>query len=104
MLEKWWAEVFGLILTCLLVRVARSRAAISPAAVTISALDFRRSVIVMAGVFRGVIFEVKIKPAIRLPQASRIRGLITAGSFSLMGERGRKRGWPIETIKTTRRL
>lgn len=63
----------------MLVRVARSRAVISPAAVTISALNFRREVIVIAGVFKGVIIEVRTKPAIRLPQASRMRGLITAG-------------------------
>lgn len=39
-----------------------------------------------------------------LPQASRLIGLITAGLFSLIGERGLNRGWPIVTKKTTRRL
>ena len=32
-----------------------------------------------------------------LPQARRLRGLITAGLFSLIGERVEKRGYPIET-------
>jgi len=58
----------------------------------------------MIGVFRGVMLDVMIRPAIMLPQASRLIGLITAGLFSLMGENARKRGWPIETKKTTRRL
>jgi len=59
---------------------------------------------VMMGVLRGVMLEVIIRPATMLPQASRLIGLITAGLFSLIGERAGKRGWPIETKKTTRRL
>lgn len=39
-----------------------------------------------------------------LPQASRLMGLITAGSFSLMGDSAAKRGCPAETKKITRRL
>lgn len=48
--------------------------------------------------------EVISRPAIMLPQASRLIGLITVGLFSLMGDSARKRGWPIETKKMTRRL
>lgn len=83
---------------------ASSKAVNRPRAVTMSALSFRLGCMVMIGVFRGVMLEVMRRPAIMLPQASRLIGLITAGLFSLMGDRGRKRGWPIETKKTTRRL
>lgn len=94
----------GFILTCLLVREANSRAVKRPRIVTISALSLRRGCIVMMGVLRGVMLEVIRSPAITLPQASRLMGLITAGLFSLMGESGRKRGWPMDTKNTTRRL
>jgi len=60
--------------------------------VTISALSFSEGCIVMMGVFRGVMLEVISRPAMMLPQASRLIGLMTAGLFSLIGERGRKRG------------
>lgn len=72
--------------------------------VTISALSFSEECIVITGVLRGVMLEVISRPAMMLPQASRLIGLITAGLFSLMGDSARKRGWPIETKKTTRRL
>ena len=85
-------EAIGLILTCLLVKDASSRAVRRPRMVTIRALSFRLGCIVMIGVFKGVIFEVIKSPAIMLPQASRLIGLITAGLFSLIGERGGKRG------------
>lgn len=58
----------------------------------------------MTGVFKGVSEEVRMRPAIMLPQASRLRGLMIKGLFSLMGEREGNRGWPIVTKKTTRRL
>lgn len=87
----------GLILTCLLVIDASSKAVIRPRMVTISALSFKLGCMVIMGVFRGVMLDVMRRPAIILPQASRLMGLITAGLFSLMGERGRKRGCPIET-------
>lgn len=48
--------------------------------------------------------EVISSPAIMLPQANRLIGLITAGLFSLIGDRGLNRGKPIETKNTTRRL
>jgi len=94
----------GVILNCLPVMVASSRATISPRIVTMSALSFRLECMVMVGVLSGVRLEVISRPAIMLPHASRLIGLITAGLFSLMGERAGKRGWPIETKKMTRRL
>jgi len=104
MLEKWWVVKVGVILTCLLVMLASSSAVSNPKAVTISALSLRLGCMVMIGVFKGVMLEVIIRPATMLPQASRLIGLMTAGLFSLIGERGRKRGWPMETKYTTRRL
>lgn len=97
MLEKWWAGKIGVILSCLLVIDASSRAVSRPKMVTIRALSFRTGCMVMIGVFNGIMLEVIIRPAIILPQASRLMGLITAGLFSLMGEKGRNRGWPIDT-------
>lgn len=94
----------GVVFICLLVNDASSKAVRSPRMVTISALSLRAGCIVMMGVFIGVILEVISRPATILPQARRLIGLITAELFSLMGDRGRKRGWPIETKKTTRRL
>lgn len=91
-------------LTCLLVSEASSRAVRSPRMETISALSFSEGCIVITGVFKGMMLEVISRPAMMLPQASRLIGLITVGLFSLMGDSGRKRGWPIETKKTTRRL
>lgn len=97
MLEKWWVGKIGVILSCLLVIDASSRAVSRPKMVTIRALSFRAGCMVMMGVFKGIMLEVIIRPAIILPQASRLMGLITAGLFSLMGEKGRNRGWPIDT-------
>lgn len=91
-------------LNCLLVRVASSKAIIKPRIVTIRAANFRRGGIDITGVFRGVILEVIRRPAIMLPQASRLMGLITAGLFSLIGDKALNRGCPIDTKKTTRRL
>lgn len=103
-LEKWWVERDGVCLNCLLVSSASSSAKKSPRAVTVRAISFRLVGIVITGVFRGKILEVIRRPATMLPQASRLMGLITAGLFSLMGDRGLNRGWPIETRKTIRRL
>lgn len=104
MLEKWWAARLGVILNCLFVREASSKAMRRPVMVTARAASFRRGGMVMIGVLRGRMFEVIKRPAIMLPQASRLIGLITAGLFSLTGERGLNRGCPIETKNTTRRL
>lgn len=85
-------------------REASSRAMVSPRIVTIRAPSLSRGGIVITGVLRGTIFEVISRPAIRLPQASRLIGLTTVGLFSLMGVSELNRGWPIETKKITRRL
>lgn len=71
---------------------ASSNAVRRPRIVTISALSFRVGCIVMMGVLRGRMLDVIRRPAIILPQASRLIGLITAGLFSLIGERAVKRG------------
>ena len=52
----------------------------------------------------GMMWEVIRRPAMMLPQASRLIGLMTFGSFSLIGDSELNRGWPIETKKMTRRL
>lgn len=93
-----------MILNCLFVRRASSRAVRSPIMVTNKAASFSSRGIVIIGVFEGRRLEVIRNPAIMLPQASRLIGLMTAELFSLMGGRALKRGWPIETKKTTRRL
>lgn len=104
MLEKWWADKLGVGLNCLAVRDASSRAISRPAIVTARAASFSSGGMVMTGVFSGRMLEVIRRPAIMLPQASRLMGLMTAVLFSLMGERALNRGWPIETKNTTRRL
>lgn len=83
---------------------ANSIAIKSPIIVTIKAAIFRAIGIVIMGVLEGKKLEVIISPAIILPQASRLIGLITNGLFSLMGESGRNRGDPIVTKNTTRKL
>lgn len=90
-------------LYCLLVRDASSKASNSPRIVTIRAASFSEGGIVITGVFKGIIFEVIRRPAIMLPQASRLIGLITVGLFSLIGDRGLNRGCPMITKKTIRK-
>lgn len=102
--EKLCNLMLGVVFNCFEVRLASSKAVIRPISVTIRAPSFSKGGIVMIGVFVGVMFEVRMSPAIILPQASRLIGLITLGSFSLMGERGRNRGVPMDTKKITRRL
>lgn len=103
-LEKWWGVSAGVGLNCLLVSDASSRAIIRPRIVTIRAASFSTGGIDITGVFRGMMLEVIRRPAMMLPQANRLIGLITAGLFSLMGERVLNRGCPIDTKNTTRRL
>lgn len=86
------------------VKDANSRARRRPIIVTRRAASLRSGGIVMMGVFRGVMLEVIKRPAIMLPHASRLIGLMTAGLFSLIGESELNRGCPIDTKKTTRRL
>ena len=91
-------------LNCLLVSEASSRAVRSPRIETARAANFNRGGMDITGVLMGRMFEVISRPAIMLPQASRLMGLITVGLFSLIGERELNRGWPMETKKITRRL
>lgn len=84
--------------------LASSMAVNKPTSVTIRAPSFSRGGIVIIGVLIGVMFDVRMRPAMILPQASRLIGLITFGSFSLMGDNGRNRGVPMDTKKITRRL
>lgn len=75
-----------------------------PSAETARAASFRLRGMVRTGTLKAARLEVIRSPARTLPRASRLMGLITAGLFSLIGERGLKRGWPMETRKTIRRL
>lgn len=88
----------------MVVSEASSKAIIRPRRETIRAASLREVGIVMIGVFKGIIVEVIKKPAIMLPHARRLIGLITAGLFSLIGERELNRGYPMDTKKITRRL
>lgn len=83
---------------------ASSRAVRRPISVTRRAASFSRGGMDITGVLGSTRLEVISKPATMLPHASRLIGLITAGSFSLMGDRALNRGWPIATKNTTRRL
>lgn len=103
-LEKWCGVVMGRGLNCLLVSEASSRAVIRPRIVTASAASLSSGGIDITGVFSGRMLEVISNPATILPQARRLIGLMTAELFSLMGDRELKRGWPMDTKNTTRRL
>lgn len=92
MLEKWWGTKCGVDLSCLDVNEASSRAIKSPVNVTRRAVSLITGGIDITGVFVGRRFVVIRSPAIMLPQASRLIGLITDGLFSLIGERELKRG------------
>lgn len=96
--------MLGAVFSCLLVRLASSMAVISPVMVTTSAASFRRGGIVIIWVFVGIKFEVIIRPAIILPQARRLIGFSSVGSFSLIGDRGKNRGCPIDAKKIIRKL
>lgn len=104
MLEKWWGVGRGLGLNCLFVSVASSRAVRSPNTVTVRAASLSRGGIDITGVFRGIVFEMRMSPAMMLPQARRLRGLMIIGLFSLIGGSGLNRGWFIDTKKIIRRL
>lgn len=93
-----------MILICLEAVVASARAIMSPVIVTASAASLRDKGIVMMGVLDGRKYEVIIRPAMMLPQARRSMGAVTAGLFSLIGDKEENRGQPIVTKKTTRRL
>lgn len=88
----------------MVVREASSKATRRPRIVTIRAASLSKGGMDITGVFIGVILEVIMSPAMMLPQASRLIGLITAGLFSLIGESELNRGCPMDTKNTTRRL
>lgn len=69
--------MIGVIFSCLEVRFASSSAVRSPIIVTRRAASLSRGGIVIIGVLEGRIFDVRIRPATMLPQASRLMGLIT---------------------------
>lgn len=96
--------IIGVIFTCLLVMLARSMATSRPVIVTRRAAILRVVGIVIIGVFIGRKFCVMMRPAMMLPQASRLIELITSGLFSLIGDSGRNRGVPIITKYTSRKL
>lgn len=104
MLEKLWGVRSEVILICLEVVVASVRAIITPRIVTAMAAILRERDIVMTGALDGRKFEVMISPAMMLPQARRSIDAITAGWFSLIGDKVENRGEPITTKKITRRL
>lgn len=76
----------------------------SPIMVTVRAASLSMGCIVNTGVFKGNKFEEIRKPAVMLPHASRLIGLITEGLFSLMGTKGANRGYPADTKNRRRRL
>lgn len=67
----------------------------NPVIVTIRAVSFMYSGMVICGVDIGVIFIEMINPAKILPMASRLIELINGKLFSLMVMVGGKRGCPI---------
>jgi len=91
-------------LYCLLVKDASSRAVSRPIRVTARAVSFSKGGMDITGVFKGIMLDVISRPAIMLPQASRLIGLMTAGLFSLIGDKALNRGWPMETKKIIRKL
>ena len=103
-LEKLWDVRWGVGLNCLLVNEASSSARRRPRIVTMRAASFSMKGIDITGVFIGIMLVVISSPAMILPQASRLIGLITAVLFSLIGDSELNRGWPMETKNTTRRL
>lgn len=64
----------------------------NPVIVTPRAANLSKGGIDITGVLRGVMLEMIRRPATMLPHASRFKGLITAGLFSLIGEIALNRG------------
>jgi len=91
-------------LNCVCVKEDRSKAIMSPRMETVRAPSLRRRGIVRVGVERGRKLDMIRRPASMLPHARRLIGLEREGSFSLIGERGKNRGWPMATRKIMRVL
>lgn len=77
MFEKLWGIKEGRGFSCFEVKFVNVMAIRVPRMVTVKAASFRPGVIVMIGVFEGKKLEVRSSPAIMLPQARRLIGLIT---------------------------
>lgn len=104
MLEKLCGLIFGDGFSCFDDKSVSAVAVKRPMIVTSRALSFSRGVIVITWVFVGRKLDVINRPAIILPQARRLIGLITVGLFSLIGDSGVDRGCPINAKKITRKL
>lgn len=59
---------------------------------------------VRTGEEKGRKLDIIRRPARMLPQASRLMGLMREGLFSLIGDRGKNRGWSSTTRKIKRVL
>lgn len=77
---------------CLFARDASCKAANRPRVETRMAVNLYMAGRVIIGTFRGIILEVIRVPAIMLPKANRLSGLISIGLFSLIGQRVLNRG------------
>lgn len=92
MFEKLCVWMNGIV-GSLLVEEFNSMAISSPRMVTIRADIFVVGGIVIVIIDVGGMFVVRVNPAKMLPMAKRIIGLVRFGLFSLIGDRGRNRGW-----------
>lgn len=96
MLEGFWVVLFVIIVS--------SRAIKRPSIVTVSAAILMYVGIVVGGVFSGVVFSEMSNPAIMLPIARRVIGLIIVGLFSFNRSVEGYRGCPVCTKIRIRRL
>lgn len=81
-----------------------SRARIMPKIVMMIAVVFVSVGMVIGGVFVGGIYDVMSRPAMMLPRASRMRGLVRVWAFSSMGVVVGMRGYSVWTSRVMRRL
>lgn len=75
-----------------------------PIMVTMRAAVFVIIGMVIGGVFVGKMLDVMRRPAMMLPNASRVIGLVIVGEFSLIGVMGGIRLNPVWTMMVIRRL
>lgn len=82
--EKFRRECcFGWVRLCAMFESSRAR--IAPRIVMVMAAVFVSVGMVIGGVFTGGMYDVMSRPAMMLPSARRVIGLIVAGSFSFIG-------------------
>ena len=81
-----------------------SMAIINPEIVTINAASLINHGMVICWMLVGFMLLVIKNPAKMLPISSRLIELFRVGIFSLIGDIGRKRGWPIRAKKMMRVL